>query len=38
MNEKAFENPQSLEEAAKVAGLEIKETDYFSRQDLPPGN
>lgn len=36
MNEKAFENPQSLEEAAKVAGLEIKETDYFSRQDLPP--
>ncbi|WP_249963220.1 peptidylprolyl isomerase [Histophilus somni] len=36
MNEKAFENPQSLEEAAKVAGLDIKETDYFSRQDLPP--
>lgn len=35
MNEKAFENPQSLDEAAKVAGLEVQETGYFSRQDLP---
>ncbi|QIM69040.1 peptidylprolyl isomerase [Basfia succiniciproducens] len=33
--EKAFEDQSSLEAAAKVAGVEIKETDYFSRKDIP---
>ncbi|WP_044470142.1 peptidylprolyl isomerase [Mannheimia massilioguelmaensis] len=33
--EKAFEDQSSLEAAAKVAGLKVKETDYFSRKDIP---
>lgn len=35
MAEKAFENPESLAKAAEVAGLEIKETDFFSANDMP---
>ncbi|QLB12669.1 peptidyl-prolyl cis-trans isomerase D [Bisgaardia hudsonensis] len=34
-NEKAFEHPESLSEAAKAVGVDIQETDYFSRKDLP---
>lgn len=33
--EKAFENPESLDAAAKVAGLAIKEVDYFSQNAVP---
>lgn len=33
--EKAFEHPESLDAAAKVAGLEIKEVNYFSQNDVP---
>ncbi|MGC7560310.1 peptidylprolyl isomerase [Pasteurella sp. PK-2025] len=33
--EKAFENPESLEKAAAVAGLTIQETDFFSANDMP---
>lgn len=35
--EKAFENPESLAKAAEVANLTIKETDYFSQNDMPEG-
>lgn len=33
--EKAFENPESLAKAAEVAGLTVKETGYFSPNDVP---
>ena len=35
VNEKAFENPDSLENAAKVADVSMQETSYFSRQNIP---
>ncbi|MCK3658508.1 peptidylprolyl isomerase [Pasteurellaceae bacterium Pebbles2] len=33
--EKAFEDQSSLKAAAAVAGVEVKETDYFPRNELP---
>lgn len=33
--EKAFEDQSSLASAAKVAGVDVKETGYFTRRDLP---
>ena len=33
--EKAFEDRTSLTSAAKTAGVEVKETDYFPRNDVP---
>ncbi|TDQ59498.1 peptidyl-prolyl cis-trans isomerase D [Mesocricetibacter intestinalis] len=33
--EKAFENPESLQPAAQAANLEIRETGYFSRSEIP---
>ena len=33
--EKAFEDQSSLASAAKLAGVEVKETGYFTRRDLP---
>lgn len=35
VNEKAFENPDSLENAAKAAEVSMQETAYFSRQNIP---
>lgn len=35
VNEKAFENPDSLENAAKAAEVNMQETAYFSRQNIP---
>lgn len=35
VNEKAFENPNSLENAAKAAEVNMQETAYFSRQNIP---
>ncbi|MBF0750665.1 MULTISPECIES: SurA N-terminal domain-containing protein [unclassified Pasteurella] len=35
MREKAFEDSKSLEGAAKVAGVKIQESGYFSRQNIP---
>ncbi|OZN24727.1 peptidylprolyl isomerase [Actinobacillus seminis] len=35
VNEKAFENPDSLENAAKAVGVNMQETAYFSRQNIP---
>lgn len=33
--DKAFEDQSSLKAAAAVAGVEVKETGYFTRRDLP---
>lgn len=33
--EKAFEDQGSLDSAAEVSGLKIKETDYFSKDNIP---
>ncbi|OOF71382.1 SurA N-terminal domain-containing protein [Rodentibacter caecimuris] len=35
MAEKAFEDSNSLESAAKAANVKLQETDYFSRQNIP---
>lgn len=35
MAEKAFEDPTGLNTAAEATGLSIKETDYFSRDNIP---
>lgn len=35
LNEKAFENPESLEAVAKASGLELHTTELFSQQDIP---
>ncbi|MDY4280046.1 MAG: peptidylprolyl isomerase [[Pasteurella] mairii] len=35
VNEKAFEHPDSLENAAKAADVSMQETAYFSRQNIP---
>ncbi|MFZ7174958.1 peptidylprolyl isomerase [[Pasteurella] aerogenes] len=35
VNEKAFENPDSLENAAKAVEVSMQETAYFSRQNIP---
>ncbi len=35
VNEKAFEKPDSLENAAKAAEVNMQETAYFSRQNIP---
>lgn len=34
-NEKAFEQPDSLDAAAEVADVAIQETDYFPRNNIP---
>ncbi|MFZ7199289.1 peptidylprolyl isomerase [Avibacterium avium] len=34
-NEKAFEQPDSLQAAANAAGIAVQETGYFSRNDIP---
>ncbi|MFZ7235181.1 peptidylprolyl isomerase [Avibacterium gallinarum] len=34
-NEKAFEQPDSLQAAAQAAGVTVQETGYFSRNDIP---